>query len=83
MTKEKLQRANYLENEIFNLEHFSRTCISCWNDLTIERIGEKFKLITCYGALRDEIEVDNDLSKKILKVIMQDIADKKKELEEL
>lgn len=83
MTNEKLQRANVLDKEIHELEHFSQTCMTCWNDLTIERIGQKFKLMTCYGALKDEIEIDRELSKKILKVIMQDIADKRKELDEL
>lgn len=38
---------------------------------------------TSYGCLHDEIEIDGELSKKIINVIEQHINDKKEEFEKL
>ena len=83
MTSEELYKANALSKEIHDLTWFVKTCRSCWRVLRIKAKIKSLKLKTVYGALNDEIEVNTELSEKILNVIEQHIYEKEKEFEEI
>lgn len=81
MTNKELKRATALKEEINRLSWFIETCKSCWCVFKI--IPKKFIMKTSYGCLHDEIEIDGELSEKIINVIEQHINEKKEEFEKL
>lgn len=71
MTRETLKKANNYIIQIAELNRFVRTCRNCWKIIRLKH--PKFKVITAYGALSDEIEVSEELAKRIL-ITIEDYA---------
>lgn len=67
MTREDLTKAYYYRNQIDELKHFVHTCKNCWRILKLK--NKRFKMLTDYGDLSDEIFDSKELATRILKVI--------------
>ena len=67
MTEENLKKANDYKNQIYNLKKFSNSVCMAWHILRLKH--PKFKMRTAYGCVSDEIEVSEELAKRILKTI--------------
>ena len=68
MTEDALKQANELKQEIKTLDWFMDDCKNCWKILRVIR-PNKLRLITSYGAIRNEIEVSEELADEILMVM--------------
>ena len=82
MTRDTLNKALRIDDEIINLKHFVSYCRNCWKILRIQRY-KHIKFETSYGCLKDSISVQPELADRILDTIEEYIAEKEKELSEL
>lgn len=80
MTNKELKKATALKEEINRLTWFIKTCKSCWSVFEIIPKTKNFIMKTSYGFLHDEIEIDGELSEKIINVIEQHINEKKRRI---
>ena len=83
MINKELKKATALKEEINRLSWFIETCKSCWHVFKIIPKTKNLIMKTRYGYLHDEIEIDGELSEKIINVIEQHINEKKEEFEKL
>lgn len=81
MTREDLTKANDYTNQINELKHFVYTCENCWHIIRLK--NKRFKIVTAYGFLSDEIEVSKELAKRILKVIEDYYSELERKLAEM
>lgn len=81
MTRKTLERANECIIQISYLNRFINTCYTCWKIIRLKH--PKFKMVTAYGALKDELEVDDELAKRILTLIEDYVRELENELEKM
>lgn len=81
MTREDLTKANYYRNQIDELKHFVYTCENCWHIIKLK--NKRFKIVTAYGSLSDEIYVSKELATRILRVIEDYYSELEHKLDEM
>lgn len=81
MTNKELKKATALKEEIDRLSWFIETCKSCRHVFNFKIIPKTKNLIM--KTRYNEIEIDGELSEKIINVIEQHINEKKEEFEKL
>jgi lactam utilization protein B len=81
MTRKTLEKANKYVIQISYLNRFINTCRTCWKIIRLKH--PKFKMVTAYGALQNEIEVDDELARRILALIEDYVRELENDLEKM
>ena len=81
MTREDLTKANNYRHQIDELKHFVYTCENCWHIIKLK--NKRFRMVSAYGFISDEIEVSNELANRILKVIEDYYSELEHKLDEM
>ena len=83
MTRKTLEKANKYVIQISYLNRFINTCRTCccWDIIRLKH--PKFKMVTAYGTLKDELEVDGELARRILTLIEDYVRELENELKKM
>lgn len=84
MKIENLNRANYLNKKISELENFISRAEMRWTGKIIKRTSKYIFNANAYGTLENvEYEMDSDLKNKVLDVLRERLKEMKEELENM